>query len=283
MKARLASVAVALALAAGAAASQTPAPRWQRPAGHSRYVFKSTEQSPDKLTTVALEVSVTVKEGAPDILTIERGRIGEGAAEGTPIQLSDACARQFGGREGTLGRIELVEGADPARLVPQCVPEGLFGAMTDLASILLVQHKFFGITTLKAAGDSSRFPPFNTEWSRTDPAVQARVSAPGGTTRLATLEPTRAVIEWRPDPMEVVIARRVAPSMAVLLRGHERFALELTIDPRSGALLGARSSEDRLDMQFWPMQGSDMPSLTATPPGEGRPVILVRTLSLGPA
>jgi len=283
MKTVLACVVVVLVLAAAPGASQSPSPRLQRPAGHSRYMFKSTEQNPDKVSAIELQVGLTVKEGTPDVLTIESGRVAEGGGEATPIQLSESCVREFGGRGGTIGSIELTEGLDPARLVPQCVPEGLFGATTDLVSILLVHHKFFGITALKVAGDSSRFPSFNSEWSRNEPAVHARVAAPGGAIRLATLEPGRAIIEWRPDPMEVTIVRRVAPSMAVVLRGQERFGLEVTVDPRTGALVGARSTEDRLDLQFWPVQGSEMPSLTGEMPGAGRPVTLVRAVSLVPA
>ncbi len=278
-----ASVVVAIVLASSAALSQAPAPRWQRPAGSSRYVFTSMEQRPDKTSSIDLEVTLTVKEGALEVLTLERGRITEGGAVPAPIQLPQACAIEFGGRNGTLGRIELTEGTDPTKLVPGCVPEGLFGAVTDLVSILHIQSKFFGLTTLKAAGDSSRFPRFEVEWSRDEPAVHARIVAPGGTTKLASLEAGRAVVEWRPDPMDLAIARRVAPQMTVVMRGQEHFALEATIDPRTGALVSARSVEDRLDMRFWPVQGADMPSLATTPAGPGQPITLTRTISLTPA
>ena len=111
--------------------------------------------------------------------------------------------------------------------------------------------------------------------------MRARIVAPGGAIRLASLQPARALVEWRPDPMDLVIVRRaLAPAMAVVLRGQERCAFEAAIDPRTGALLGARSIEDRLDLRMWPVQGTELPSLEATPSGPGQPVAIVRTVSL---
>jgi hypothetical protein len=151
--------------------------------------------------------------------------------------------------------------------------------VTDLIATLLVRHPQFGIDRLRTVGDSVRFRGFATEWSRRTPTMHARVMAPGGEIRVAALTSERAVVRWRPDPMEVSIARRTAPGRGLVLHGYERFDLEVTIDPGTGELLGARAIEDVLDVRMWRVEGETLPPLTP-PQAPGTPLLIRRTLQL---
>ena len=277
---RITPVVAVLAFVTLAGCAHVAAPTWQRPAELTRYTFVSTEERPDGRNRLEVDVELQGRRDAPEILTITGIRAGPSETAATPVALTNECSAEFGGGNGALGRVVMAANIDPHAAVPQCVPEHVFGGVTDLIAILLVQTPAFSIGALANPGDSARFAGFETGWTRANPEVRARVAAPGGTIRLVERTPTRGVVRWKPDSMAIAIARRLAPGQALLLRGHEHFELELVIDPRTGALHRATAVEDRLNLHMWMLQSAELPELDELPKQPGMPLVLLRTLSL---
>lgn len=272
-----------LILLAGCTSEEQPHVRWRGFEGSRAYVFSSSEQTPSGGGTLEVEVVVRSARGEPDRIEIRHARAGSTPATLSDIALDPACAREFGGDVAVLGRVIIREGIDPHASVPSCVPENLFGAVTDLIAILLVQSPRFSIDSLRAAGDSARFTGFEAHWSRPDPEMRASVVAGGGTTRLVRLSTDEAVVHWRPDPMQVTIVRRVAPGRVLVMRGQEHFALELRLNTRQGAIRSAHAVEDWLDMRAWLLESDTLPGEMAALPGDGQPLVIRRTIEFVPA
>lgn len=270
---------VLIALVALSACTQRTPAHWQRPEGSATYRFTSTEEGAGARQRMEVDVHVQTNPGQPEVLTLLDVRTAEDSAATMRMEMPAQCVREFGGGGGTIGRIEVSPDIDAIAAVPQCVPENLFGAVTDLISILLVQTPTFGIDSLDVAGDTARFSGFETGWSREQPQLEALAAAPGGTISLMDRSERRAVVHWTPDSMDLAIARRISDEQAVLMRGHETFSLELVIDPGDGSLISARALEDRLNLRMWMIQGSALPALSSEPAIPGTPLVIRRTLS----
>jgi hypothetical protein len=277
---RISRIAPLLVVALCACATTTTRAQWQRPDGTARYRFTSTEEGAGGVNRLEVGVELRTASGEPETIMLTDASTARAGGASNPVELSPECIAEFGGDARALGRIALTIATQPHDAAPPCIPEELFGAVTDLITIFLVQTPAFPVDSHAQTGDSVRFAGFETDWQRQAPELNARVVATGGTMRLLERSETQARIRWLPDSMALSIARRIGPEQAILMRGWETFGLELRIDPRSGALLGAHALEDRLNMRMWMISGRVLPPLAPDPSAPGAPLVIRRTLAL---
>lgn len=230
-------------------------PVLRRPPGRWRYRLQVESDEGRGPQTLVAEFEVETSPGRPESVTLDTVARGPRGAEPRSVPVSPEARRTFGGDAGgagPIGRFDLGDGATAAALVPQEVPEPVFGAVLDFVAFLTVQSPEFGTDSLRRAGDEHAFGSFAESWTRPPALVAARIECPGGRTRLASLSSDEAVLEWRPDPMPLALLRRSGTAEGaprLLLAGHEHLVLEVRVDPRTGALLGGRSLRDDLEMR----------------------------------
>lgn len=290
------AVGLSLAVAAGCAspdpAAEAPPPTLLRnaPADASyRLTVESDEGRGPQVVIAGFDLARGPDGDEKIVLRSVRRGPADAAPDGIePIAIERDCRLACGGdaaEGGVLGRFPvgpmLQDGAVSA-LVPSCVPEPVFGAITDILTFLSVQSPGFGADALRAVGNAHRFGAFSATWSRPPLTHAARIDAPGGTLTLTELRADEAVLLWEPDPMHLAIVREVqAAGGRVLLVGTEVLAVEVRCDPRTGALLGGRAVRDDLHLRlFAPWSGSAAPTAADAPETGGMPLAIHRRLTL---
>ncbi len=248
------------------------------PPGDANYTIGIREINPSGDSTVTVDARVRIGEWIErvDILRATKTT----AAGVREFDVPPNCSTAQG--DGILA-LAITRPLDLDRTVPPCVPEPLFGALTDLLNILLVQvDDAFGVAPLRRPGGSARFEPFSVSWHRPPALIAANVSCPGGTTTLISLTEEAAIIRWTPEPMRVTMIRSAPGSVArMLMAGEEIFELELTINPRTGELKSAKSTRDDISMTLWmPFDGEELPDAEELPAAPGMPITLRREVSL---
>ena len=250
----------------------------QRP-DTSHYEFTSRQARGADTSDVIARFTVHTNAAGQRVVVIASATARSANQPAAPVALTEACRTEFGGAAAALGRIVMVEGIDPHRVVPACVSESLFGAVTDILAVLLIQHPRFGAQRLRSPGDTAHFTGFTTSWSRAEPEVKVRVAAASGTTSLVTVAGDTTTLRWRPTPMDVTIARRISPQQVALLKGVEHFEVAVTLV--RGEVQHARTLVDELDLSMALVQTAQLPemdSVRIVPPAI--PIRIVRSFEV---
>ncbi|MBL8510401.1 MAG: hypothetical protein JNM52_02040 [Betaproteobacteria bacterium] len=166
--------------------------------------------------------------------------------------------------------------------IPACVPEPVFGAITDLFSFLQVRDAARNVASLQAAGDQGEVAGFTVNWSRPPDMLAARVTARA--VKLSTQPlPNGAIgIRWEPQDMTLDMLRK-SPQGGVnlLIRGREDFALGVEIDRASGKLLRGQSVRDKVSGDiFVPYLKTTLPDVGDATTGNKFPLQIQRQLKL---
>ena len=270
------AIAGAFWLAAIAAPAQAQSPKWTPEAGTRPYRYVAVQHLPDK-SDQGFRMDFTLESDGKGglvavVLRAEHGKPDAWEA----AEVDDACRTALHARPGELARITLAPVAPAVaasldeNFMAKCAPQDIFSPMTDILNVAQVQFApHFGLAQLAKAGDTRRFPAFAVKIDRFD--IAATLASPGGSTTLRALTPDRATIDWVSDPMRVDILMRGAMSGAdVKLAGTENFAFRIEIDPRTGALLGATTPTDKLDLTM------------TLPGGFSQPMPIVREVAITP-
>jgi hypothetical protein len=284
--ARILTPVIALQLLACAPAGSPPAPAaltLQRPVGRRAYVFTSRQTTPAGTTRVRVTftlVSTAANETA-EITAFERAS-GDGAFAAATI--SADCARRLAAPAGTVVVLPITPPPHQlSGLVPDCVPEDLFGAASDILPLLMIQAQpRFRARELQAVGEALRFDGYATGWRLPPSLLDARVVADSGVVSLDSVTASRAVIGWNTSPMQVDLLRQLAPGRRALLSGREWFWARIVVDPRSGTLLEGRTVVDSLALRMTvPYPDSTLHVAgDRSPSGSGLPVVVTRALEL---
>jgi hypothetical protein len=233
-----------------------------------RIQVDSDEGRGPQTVTGTFELSRT-ESGVESVTLLDVAR-GPRGTELPPVAIDLECRRAFGGDERVVGRFDVDGTRIGTDLVPACIPEPVFGLVTDIISVLLVQSADFGAQRLRAAGDAHAFDAFSVTWQRPPTALDARIECSGGTLALESLWNDRAVLVWTPQPMHHAIVRAAATGQRLMLAGTETCVLAAEVDPRDGTLLAARSRADHLDMRLWMgFEGTTAPRRADVPKSGG--------------
>jgi hypothetical protein len=244
-----------------------------------RYEFTSRQTRATDTSDVAVRFAISRDNAGRQVVSLTSATVRSANQPAASVTLTDACRAEFGGDPGQLGRVVMIDGIDPHRVVPSCVPESLFGAVTDILAVFLIQHPRFGVQRLRVAGDTAHFIGFVTSWSRAQPEVKVRVAAASGTTSLVTVAGDTSTLRWRPTPMDVTIARRISPQQVALLKGVEYFEVGVTLV--HGVVQHARTLTDELDLAMALVPAAQLPdpeSVNIAPPGI--PVRILRSFEV---
>lgn len=266
----------ALGLAALATPAQAQAPKWTPVAGTLPYRYVAIQKMPDQSEQGFRMDYDLVSDGKGGLIAVVRR-----AEHGKPdnwveAEVDDDCRSKLHAGPGELARITLAPVAPAVAasmgeaFMATCAPQDIFSPMTDILNVAQVQFApQFGLSHLAKAGDTRRFPAFAVKIDRFD--IAAALASPGGVTTLSALAPDRATIDWVSDTMTVDILMRGAMSGAdITLKGTENFAFRILIDPRNGALLGATTPTDKLDLTM------------TLPGGFSQPMPIVREVTVAP-
>lgn len=272
-----------LALAAAfASAGCASAPFMTPPApGIGRYVYASTETQAGK--SEGRYRMVFDLETSQDRVITALVRSAEEMSDGAwrPAVIDDSCRTMLKAGQGEIARVALFPltpeaAALGSAFMADCAPAALFFPMTDILNVALIfSSPEFGAAGLARPGDSKRFDEFATRFDRLDTAMDAR--SPGGEIALSALEQSRAMLTWSPDPMELTIVKRgvrgAGPGGEVKLRGEERFAFQVEVDRRTGALIRAATISDVLSMTV---------EIAGLPPDRAPRVEITRAVTIDP-
>lgn len=279
--------ALVLQLLACAPAASGPAPAaltLHRPAGRRAYVFTSRQTTPAGTTRVRLTFTLVTTPAGHETAEVTGYARASGDGPFSPAAVSAACARRLDAAPGTLVVLPITPPPhELSALVPDCVPEDLFGAASDILPLLMIQAQpRFRAAELRAVGDALRFDGYTAAWRLPPTLLDARIVADSGVVSLDSLTASRAVIGWNTSPMQVDLLRQLTPGRRALLSGREWFWARVVVDPRSGTLLEGRTVVDSLALRMTlPYPDSTLHvagnrSSSAT----GMPVVVTRALEL---
>ena len=246
--------AVLLWLTALAAPAHAQAPRWVPEAGTTPYRYETVTDvpgAPGQRFRIDYDL---VSDGKGGVVAVVRAAASaQGAAEWGEIEVEADCRKALKGQGDELARVTLspITPAMLSRLgsdfMDDCAPTELFFPLTDVLNLTLIQvAPEYGLSTLAKPGDSRATPGHKAAYERLDTALDFDV--PGGTLTLDSLEPNRATVIFESSANVRLIHRRAYSGADVTLTGTEHSALRLTIDPRTGWLLGAESTRSELDV-----------------------------------
>lgn len=266
-------------LLGGCAAGPATAVVSRHPPGLAHYRLEVVEHNPEGTRRVAFDLRLRVAGGEAfvELLAARRAQPDGSVHE---IRLPADCT---GPAPGVLARLPLRPPIDLDAAVAACVPEPLFGGLTDALTFVLVQaDPAFGVERLREVGDEVGWPAFTAAWHRPPQLLEAVVTCPGGTTRLEAVEGGVARYRWRPQPIDLAMVRTMgADGPRMLLAGHERLEIEIRVDARTGRLLGGRAIRDELELTLWPgFAGERVPEADQRPRDGGLPIAIRRTLQL---
>ena len=241
------------ALAAAAAVCSAEPFRTSATPGLRHYRYTSLEQTQGQAGT-RYRVDFDLATGSDgSVIAILRKAEREAGGVWSAPAVDAQCRKVLHAKKGELARITLWPlDAEAAKLgdtfMAMCAPAAYFFPITDLLNVSLVQTQpSFGLAKLTAPGAKARFEGFATSLDRLGVAITA--SSPGGEIELHALDANAAVVDWKPDPMQIkIVNHATAGSPEVTLNGFEKFAFRLEIDPTSGVLKRAATISDNLDL-----------------------------------
>lgn len=253
-----------------------------RPAGRREYVFTSRQTSPGGTSRVRVTFTLVTSAAGLETAIVTAYEHASGDAPLVAGEIASSCVRRLAAPSGAVAALPITP--PPRRLselIPDCVPEDLFGAASDILPLLMIQMQpKFRAAELRTAGDRLRFEGYETGWRLPPALLDARIVADSGVVSLDSLTASRAVISWNTSPMKVDLLRQLAPGQRALLSGQEWFAAQLVVDPRSGTLLGGGTVVDSLALNMrMPYQDSTVAGHGEQSRG-GMPVTVVRSLDL---
>jgi hypothetical protein len=285
--ARVLGPAIGLQLLACASPAPAPAPTaltFRRPAGRRDYVFTSRQTTPAGTTSVRLAFTLATSAAGVETAEVTAYQRASGDGPFTSVGIAADCMRRLAAPPGIVAVLPITP--PPARLgdlVPDCVPEDLFGAASDILPLLMIQvQPKFRAGELRAAGDTLRFDGYTATWRLPPTLLDARIVADSGVVSLDSLTASRAVIGWNTSPMRVELLRQLAPGRRALLSGQEWFGAQVAMDPRTGMLLSGHTVVDSLALRMmlpWPDSTLSAPGETPRSAG-GMPVAVRRVLEL---
>jgi hypothetical protein len=247
-----------------AAAPLSPVYRQIPEPGLHRYVYQATETVVGgPVHGYRTEFDIEYAGGAIYAI-IRKASVLDGSLK--PVELDAACRAALHGDETRLARVKLsplsLEAAKTLgdSFLPNCAPAGIFFPLTDILNVVLIPSTHFNATGLKIVGQSLPFPGFEAAFDRAGIAIKETAS--GGEVSLASVDPDRAVIDWKPAAADLEILEE-ANKPPVRLRGTEHFAFRVEVDRRTGAIARAVASYDNLDMKVVGAPDS-MPDLKIT-------------------
>ena len=216
------------------------------------------EESNPKGTQITRTRFDLIARGAERHVVVQDYRISEGGTWSTPA-IGEACRRTFAAPKGSLGQVRVVPPQEDVNdLAPHCIPEPLFGAMTDIASFAAIAFApSFRSADLRTVGQKLPLEPFRTSWRRPPSLVEAKLASAGGFIRLQSLGSGKKTVVWTPGEMTISMKRDIGGGRIAIFRGTEKIELEVDIDRASGRLLSGRSLKDELDLEM------TMPGLSA--------------------
>lgn len=281
----------ALALAGCVPLGSRPVPATSltlaRPAGRRDYVFTSRQSTPGGTSSVRVAFTLVTSSDGRETALVTAYQRAVGDTSFVPVQIPPACASRLAAPPGAVAALPITPPPHKlSELVPDCVPEDLFGAASDILPLLMIQMQpRFRAAELRAAGDRLRFTGYETGWRLPPTLLDARIVADSGVVSLESVTASRAVIGWDTSPMRVDLVRQLAPGQRALLSGLEWFRAQVEVDPRSGTLLRARTMVDSLALRMTiPFHDSTVPPAAAhAPSSQGMPVVVTRSLDLRPA
>lgn len=286
---RVRSLLPALILLSVACASSrsrpTPATRLTitRPAGRQDFEFTSRQVSPGGTSRVRIAFTLVTSAAGEETALVTAYEHAAGDAELSAGKIDPSCAPRLTAPSGVVAVLPITP---PPRqlgdLIPDCVPEDLFGAASDILPLLMIQMQpAFRAAELRMPGDRLRFHGYETGWRLLPALLDARIVADSGVVSLDSLTPSRAVIGWDTSPMKVDIVRQLAPGQRALLSGQEWFQARVVVDPRNGTLLSAHTTVDSLALSMT-MQHPDsmVPAGADAAPNPRRDVVVRRSLEL---
>jgi hypothetical protein len=246
-------------------------------------VFTSSEETPGGHSRLRVTLRLETHGDGTEIALLRSYEAAHGDAPLAPVRIDFPCAARLAAPAGAIAVLTITP--PPARLqelIDACVPDGLFGAATDILPLLLVQAQpVYRAGELTEEGQRFRFPGYVTGWQRPPAMPDARIVADSGTIRLGSLGPERAVLVWDTSPMQVDIVRKGDGGAHMLLHGREWFVAEIIVDPRDGRLLAARTRADSLVLDVVaPYAGTTVPARGAEAGPARATVTIRRSLSL---
>lgn len=281
---------LAMALSSSACASTRartsppPALTIARSAGRHNYVFTSTQTSPGGRSRVQVAFTLITSADRVETAEVTAYRHASGDAPLTAGEIAPSCTPRLATSPGVIVVLPITPPPHRlADLIPDCVPEDLFGAASDILPLLMIQMQpAFRAAELRAVGDRLRFNGYETGWRLAPTLLDAKIVADSGVVALDSLTDSRAVIGWNTSPMRVDLVRQLSPNQRALLTGQEWFWARVVIDPRSGALLSAHTVVDSLALRMITPYSDSIVSDSHGGAGSRRPipVTLVRSLDL---
>jgi len=221
--------------------------------GVRHYTYLSTESAPgrpDRSYRVDFDLSTGTDGSVTAVLVKAQSAVGD--TWSAPV-VDKACTEALHGRGRVAARVTLSPlSPEAAKLgeefMAMCAPAAYFFPITDILNVSLIQTApRFHLADLKAVGASTRFDGFDTKFERLGIAIAA--SSPGGEIKLDDLTPKSLVVDWTPDPMAIeIVNHKTDTTPEVTLKGVERYAFRVEIDPASGALKHAATIADDLDL-----------------------------------
>jgi hypothetical protein len=284
-RATLATVGAILLVIAGCRFRSRPTaaggPRFDRMSGHRFYRFVSVERNPAGAKSLEVRFRLDTHADGHEDATLLRAIAWTDGGVPQTIAIPAACGEILRGGDSIVAKIPITPAPALAALIAPCVPEEIFGAATDIFSILAIPAQpQFRARELTHVGDHRTFHGFTAQWSQPPIVRAARVVADSGTIRLEALAADTARLVWDPSPMRVAILRQLAPAMAALLEGFEWFVVEVTVDPRDGVVLSARTRVDSLALTMVAPYAQPSLPLDGPASGRGAPVRIQRELRL---
>jgi hypothetical protein len=163
-----------------------------------------------------------------------------------------ACRTAMHGDKNSLARVKLSPlSPEAARtlgdsFLASCAPPGIFFPLTDILNVVLIPSAHFRATELGKVGQSLPYAGFDAAFDRA--GIDLKESSSGGAISLASLDDTRAVLDWTPALADLQLVEG-ANKPPVTLKGTEHFAFRVEVDRKSGAIERASATYDDLDMK----------------------------------
>jgi hypothetical protein len=248
MRRRFRLAGAALIGAVGLAGAADAAVRLTQPAGVGHFRLEEHEVGPegDHGYRLSLDIETTAGGGQTAVI-----RSAEKSSNGVwkAVDMAPGCAAALHAPAGAVAAVTL---SPPPKdmgsgFMDHCAPDAIYFPMEDVLNMSLAQNAAsFRAPELRRAGDKLRFKAYSTAWTRA--GTSAKVSSTGGVNELRSVKDGVATLVWTSDILQVDITNDIGNGQSVRLQGVEHFALELTIDARTGDLRGVTFPFDDLDM-----------------------------------
>lgn len=252
----------------------------RRPAGERAYRFTSTQITPGGTSTVQVDFILKTSENGNESAQVTAYRRSSGAAPLAAALIDSACARRLAAPAGAIAVLPITPPPhDLAQLIPNCVPEDLFGAASDILPLLMIQAQpQYRVAELRKVGERLRFGGYSTGWRLPPTLLDATITADSGIVSLDSSVNSKVFIGWNTSPMRIALVRQLSPNQRALFHGQEWFWAQIVVDQKTGLLLEGRTVVDSLALRMvLPYADSIAPLVM---PDAGLPVAISRRLRL---